>query len=68
MRLFCIEQTNTTKTLTGPPTQDALASYYASTSALVQLDTAGAVAFLAYDPNTTTSGKPPTPPSLAYIS
>ncbi|KJA17640.1 hypothetical protein HYPSUDRAFT_46107 [Hypholoma sublateritium FD-334 SS-4] len=49
-------ETNTTKTLTGPPTQDALASYYASTSALVQLDTAGTVAFLAYDPNTTTSG------------
>jgi len=49
-------ETNTTKTLTGPPTVDPFASYYASTSALVQLTTSGNVAFLAYDPNTTTSG------------
>ncbi|KAF8181611.1 hypothetical protein BJ912DRAFT_608465 [Pholiota molesta] len=49
-------ETNTTKTLTGPPQQDPLASYYASTSALVQLTSSGQVAFLAYNPNTTTSG------------
>ncbi|KAF9471116.1 hypothetical protein BDN70DRAFT_888444 [Pholiota conissans] len=49
-------ETNTTKTLTGPPQQDSLASYYASTSALVQLTSSGQVAFLAYDPKATTSG------------
>jgi hypothetical protein len=48
-------ETNTTKTLTGP-TQDAFATYSASTSALVQLSTSGKVSFLAYNPNTTTSG------------
>lgn len=54
-------ETNTTKTLTGPPTTDPFASYYASTSALVQLTTDGKVAFLAYDPATTTSGGTWTP-------
>ncbi|PPQ90706.1 hypothetical protein CVT25_005014 [Psilocybe cyanescens] len=49
-------ESNTTKTLTGPPQQDPFASYSASTSALVQLTPGGQVAFLAYDPNTTTSG------------
>lgn len=49
-------ETNTTKTLTGPPQQDPFATYSASTSALVQLSTSGQVAFLAYDPKTTTSG------------
>ncbi|KAF4609935.1 hypothetical protein D9613_010263 [Agrocybe pediades] len=49
-------ETNTTKTLTGPPVADPFASYSASTSALVQLTTDGKVAFLPYDPKTTTSG------------
>jgi len=49
-------ESNTTKTLTGPPVPDPLASYSASTSALVQLTTSGKVAFLAYNQNTTTSG------------
>jgi hypothetical protein len=49
-------ESNTTKTLTGPPVQDPFASYSASTSALVQLTTSGKVAFLAYNQNTTTSG------------
>jgi len=49
-------ESNTTKTLTGPPQPDPFAQYSASTSALVQLSTTGKVAFLAYDPNTTTSG------------
>ncbi|CAA7262401.1 unnamed protein product [Cyclocybe aegerita] len=49
-------ETNTTKTLTGPPQQDPWASYSASTSALVQLTTAGEVAFLPYDPKTTVNG------------
>ncbi|KAH9475785.1 hypothetical protein JR316_0011344 [Psilocybe cubensis] len=49
-------ESNTTKTLSGPPQRDPFASYSASTSALVQLNTAGQVAFLAYDPKTTTSG------------
>ena len=50
------EQSNTTKTLTGPPQQDPFASYSASTSALVQLTTSGKVAFLPYQPASTTSG------------
>jgi len=49
-------ESNTTKTLTGPSQQDPFATYTASTSALVQLTKSGKVAFLAYDPNTTTSG------------
>ncbi|KIM36305.1 hypothetical protein M413DRAFT_291010 [Hebeloma cylindrosporum] len=49
-------QKNTTKTLTGPPQQDPFASYSASTSALVQLTTSGKVAFLPYQPSSTTSG------------
>jgi len=49
-------ESNTTKTLTGPAQQDPFATYSASTSALVQLTTSGQVAFLAYNPNTTTSG------------
>ena len=49
-------QKNTTVTLTGPPQQDPFASYSASTSALVQLTTSGKVAFLPYQPGTTTSG------------
>ena len=49
-------QKNTTVTLTGPPQQDPFASYSASTSALVQLTTSGKVAFLPYQPGTTSSG------------
>jgi hypothetical protein len=49
-------ETNTTKTLTGPPQQDSFATYSASTSALVQLTTGGKVSFLAYNETTTTSG------------
>ncbi|KAF5309535.1 hypothetical protein D9619_012349 [Psilocybe cf. subviscida] len=49
-------ETNTTKTLTGPSQQDPFAFYSASTSALVQLTSDGHVAFLPYDPKTTTSG------------
>ncbi|KAF8898018.1 hypothetical protein CPB84DRAFT_1681602 [Gymnopilus junonius] len=49
-------ESNTTKTLSGPSVKDPFAQYYASTSALVQLTTSGQVNFLAYNPNTTTSG------------
>ncbi|KAF8154910.1 hypothetical protein B0H34DRAFT_783901 [Crassisporium funariophilum] len=49
-------ETNTTKTLTGPPQQDPFATYSASPNALVQLSPSGQVAYLAYDPNTTRSG------------
>ena len=54
--MFTSGQKNTTVTLTGPPQQDPFASYSASTSALVQLTTSGKVAFLPYQPGTTTSG------------
>jgi hypothetical protein len=49
-------ETNTTKTLSGPPQADPFATYSASTSALVQVTSDGKVAFLPYNPNTTTSG------------
>lgn len=49
-------ESNTTKTLTGPPQQDPLATYSASTTALVQLTSGGLVSFLPYNENTTTSG------------
>lgn len=49
-------ETNTTKSLTGPIVKDPFATYSASTSALVQLTTSGQVAFLPYNPNTTTTG------------
>jgi len=48
-------QRNDTKKLTGPA-KDPFATYSASTDALVQLTTTGKVSFLAYNPNTTTSG------------
>ncbi|KAJ7182703.1 hypothetical protein C8R43DRAFT_967771 [Mycena crocata] len=41
-------ETNTTQTLAGPPTVDAKASYFASTSALVQLSSSGAVSWLPF--------------------
>lgn len=46
---------NTTKSLSGPPKADPLASYYASTNAIVQLTSDGKVSYLPYD-NTTSSG------------
>ncbi|KAF8632874.1 hypothetical protein AX17_004722 [Amanita inopinata Kibby_2008] len=44
-------ETNTTQPLKGPITKDAAATYFASTTALVQLSSSGAVSFLAYDQN-----------------
>ena len=41
-------ETNTTQALAGPSTKDAGATYAASITALVQLDSAGAVSFLPY--------------------
>ncbi|KIJ96613.1 hypothetical protein K443DRAFT_280882 [Laccaria amethystina LaAM-08-1] len=41
--------TNTTKTLTGPSTKDASATYTASTSALVQLSSSAGVSWMGYD-------------------
>ncbi|KAF8880017.1 hypothetical protein BD779DRAFT_1649151 [Infundibulicybe gibba] len=43
-------ETNTTQALKGPTVKDPLATYFASTSALVQLSSAGAVSFLPYSP------------------
>jgi len=54
--VYLCEQKNSTNTLTGPSQQDPFASYSASTSALVQLTTSGKVAFLPYQPGSTTSG------------
>jgi len=44
-----LPQTNTTKTLTGPSTKDASATYTASTSALVQLSSSAGVSWMGYD-------------------
>ncbi|KAI0635239.1 hypothetical protein C8Q77DRAFT_1217131 [Trametes polyzona] len=41
-------ETNTTKTIAGPTTKDAKAQYAASITALVQLDSNGAVSFIPY--------------------
>jgi len=46
-------ETNTTQTLTGPTTKDPLATYFASTTALVQLSSKGVASFLPFDPNGT---------------
>jgi len=43
-------ETNTTQTLKGPTAKDPLATYFASTSALVQLSSTGTVSFLPYSP------------------
>jgi hypothetical protein len=48
-------QTNTTQKLTGPATKDPLATYFASTTSLVQLSSSGAVSYLPYNPNTTSA-------------
>jgi hypothetical protein len=42
-------ETNTTQTLKGPTKQDSGATYFASTSALVQLSSSGDVSFLPYN-------------------
>jgi hypothetical protein len=47
-------ETNTTQTLAGPTTKDPLATYFASTTSLVQLSS-GAVSYLPYNPNTTSA-------------
>lgn len=44
-------QSNTTRTLAGPSTKDAGASYFAGIDSLVQLDSTGAVWYLPYSPN-----------------
>ncbi|KAL1943944.1 hypothetical protein VTO73DRAFT_3762 [Trametes versicolor] len=41
-------ETNTTKTIAGPTTKDANAQYAASITALVQLDSTGALSFIPY--------------------
>jgi hypothetical protein len=46
-------ETNTTQTLKGPTTQDSGATYFASTSALVQLTSSGEVSFLPYNAGST---------------
>ncbi|KAJ7220509.1 hypothetical protein GGX14DRAFT_674937, partial [Mycena pura] len=46
-------ETNTTQTVVGPSTVDASATYFASTSALVQLSSSGAVSWLPFNPNVT---------------
>ncbi|KAJ6464333.1 hypothetical protein DFH09DRAFT_1034234 [Mycena vulgaris] len=48
-------ETNTTQTLAGPSIADASASYFASTSALVQLSSSGAVSWMPYSPSDTAS-------------
>ncbi|KAF8656533.1 hypothetical protein AX16_002497 [Volvariella volvacea WC 439] len=44
-------ESNTTQALQGPSEKDALATYFASTSALVQLTSSGSVFYLPYDAN-----------------
>ncbi|KAJ7054081.1 hypothetical protein C8F01DRAFT_1163830 [Mycena amicta] len=44
-------ETNTTQTMPGPSIVDASATYFASTSALVQLSSSGAVSWIPYNPS-----------------
>jgi hypothetical protein len=44
-------ESNTTRTLAGPSTKDAGATYFAGIDSLVQLDSTGAVSYLPYSPN-----------------
>ena len=46
-------ETNTTQILAGPSTKDQLATYYASITALVQLDSKGDVSYLSFNLNDT---------------
>jgi len=46
-------ETNTTQTLKGPTVKDPMATYFASTSALVQLSSGGSVSYLPYTPGST---------------
>jgi len=48
-------ETNTTQTLAGPTIKDAAATYFASTSALVQLSSSGTVSYLLFNPNSTSA-------------
>jgi hypothetical protein len=48
-------QTNTSQVLAGPNSKDANATYFASTTALVQLDTEGDVYYLLVSPNDTSA-------------
>jgi len=48
-------ETNTTQTLAGPTIKDADATYFASTTALVQLSSSGTVSYLLFNPNSTSA-------------
>jgi len=48
-------ETNTTQTLKGPTVKDAGATYFASTTALVQLSSSGTVSYLPYVANSTSA-------------
>jgi len=64
-------ETNTTQTIAGPSTVDASATYFASTTALVQLSSSGAVSWLPYSPSDTSANSAATwstVKSLAAVS
>ncbi|KAF8341863.1 hypothetical protein F5887DRAFT_975338 [Amanita rubescens] len=48
-------EANTTQTLAGPTVKDAGATYFASTTALVQLSSSGTVSYLLFNPNSTSA-------------
>ncbi|KAI9511643.1 hypothetical protein F5148DRAFT_1274158 [Russula earlei] len=48
-------ETNTTQILAGPSTKDPGATYFASTTSLVQLDSKGVVSYLPFNANDTTA-------------
>lgn len=50
--LTLFPQTNSTETLKAPSAKDSKATYFASTTALVQLSSSGSVSYLAFDPET----------------
>ncbi|KAF7797074.1 hypothetical protein EIP86_008266 [Pleurotus ostreatoroseus] len=61
-------ETNTTQALAGPTTKDANALYAASITALVQLDSTGAIQFLPYKEGDTTTNSQAKWTSVAAVS
>ena len=61
-------ESNTTQILAGPSKKDAGASYYASITSLVQLDSTGAVSYLPYGQNDTSANAAATWSNVASLA
>ncbi|KAK0211430.1 hypothetical protein IW262DRAFT_1498041 [Armillaria fumosa] len=61
-------ETNTTQTLAGPSTKDSGATYFASTDALVQLTSSGAVSYISYSNSSTDANTAATWSTVANLA